>query len=46
MDTRTDIGTDTRRIFIQRVGYEGAIIHILPVSLTSLTLTLMNMNLP
>jgi len=35
----TDIGTGTRRIFIQRIGYGGAITRILPAPLTSLVKT-------
>jgi len=32
----TDMGTGTRQIFIQRIGYGGATIRTLPTPLTSL----------
>jgi len=35
----TDKGTSTGQIFIQQVGYMGAITRTLPVPLTSLILT-------
>jgi len=35
------MGTDTGRIFIQRVGYEGATIHTLLAPLTSIVLGLL-----
>jgi len=34
----TDMGTGTRRIFIQRIGYGGATTRTLPTLLTSLDL--------
>jgi len=33
----TDMGMGTGRIFIQRIGYEGATTHTLSAPLTSLT---------
>jgi len=35
----TDMGTGTRQIFIQRVGYEGATTRTLPTPLTSLVVS-------
>jgi len=41
----TDMGTGTGQIFIQRVGYEGATTRTLPAPLTSLILTLPQVDL-